>query len=96
MARITINTQILDGNLGDGWDDNYAAARRLAAPTTITINATEIDVSNYTDETLQGFAKYMTDEETYLCELADATPAEWVENMARTLGDARALEIIRA
>lgn len=30
MATITITTQILAGNLGDGWADNYAAAKALA------------------------------------------------------------------
>lgn len=30
MSTIIINTQILDGNLGDGWSDNYAAACALA------------------------------------------------------------------
>jgi hypothetical protein len=30
MATIYITTQILDGNLGDGWVDNYAAAQGLA------------------------------------------------------------------
>lgn len=33
MATITISTQILDGNLGDGWNDNYSAALGLAAYT---------------------------------------------------------------
>lgn len=28
--KITITTQILDGNLGDGWKDNYEAAKALA------------------------------------------------------------------
>lgn len=28
--KITITTQILDGNLGDGWNDNYEAANGLA------------------------------------------------------------------
>jgi hypothetical protein len=30
MSKITITTQILDGNLGDGWSDNYEAAEGLA------------------------------------------------------------------
>jgi hypothetical protein len=31
MTTITITAQILDGNLGDGWRDNYEAAQALAA-----------------------------------------------------------------
>lgn len=30
MATITITKQILDGNMGDGWNDNHAAARAFA------------------------------------------------------------------
>jgi hypothetical protein len=30
MACITVSTKILDGNLGDGWTDNYNAALALA------------------------------------------------------------------
>ena len=30
MTTITIRAQILDGNLGEGWPDNYAAAQALA------------------------------------------------------------------
>lgn len=30
MSKITITAQILDGNLGDGWADNYEAAKGLA------------------------------------------------------------------
>lgn len=30
MAHITVSTKILDGNLGDGWTDNYDAALALA------------------------------------------------------------------
>lgn len=30
MAAITIRTQILDGNLGEGWNDNFQAAEALA------------------------------------------------------------------
>lgn len=30
MATITITTQILSGNLGDGWSDNFEAAKGLA------------------------------------------------------------------
>src|SRR5664279_99771 len=30
MARITVSTKILAGNLGDGWTDNYVAALALA------------------------------------------------------------------
>ena len=30
MATITIRDTILDGNLGDGWSDQYAAANALA------------------------------------------------------------------
>lgn len=30
MTTITITAQILDGNLGDGWRDNYEAAQALA------------------------------------------------------------------
>ena len=30
MTTITIHAQILDGNLGEGWTDNYAAAQALA------------------------------------------------------------------
>ena len=30
MAIITVSTKILDGNLGDGWTDNYEAALALA------------------------------------------------------------------
>jgi hypothetical protein len=30
MATIYITTQILDGNLGNGWSDNHAAAQCLA------------------------------------------------------------------
>ena len=30
MSTITITAQILDGNLGDGWRDNYEAAEALA------------------------------------------------------------------
>lgn len=30
MTVISIRAQILDENLGDGWDDNYAAAQALA------------------------------------------------------------------
>ena len=30
MKRITVSTQILDGNLGDGWADNYESACGLA------------------------------------------------------------------
>ena len=30
MTTITIRAQILDGNLGDGWRDNYRAAQALS------------------------------------------------------------------
>lgn len=30
MSRITIRQTILDGNLGDGWADNYRAARAFS------------------------------------------------------------------
>lgn len=30
MKRITVSTQILDGNLGDGWNDNFDTANALS------------------------------------------------------------------
>jgi hypothetical protein len=46
MATININTQILDGNLGEGWADNYEAAQGLAEYTEKTWRAELNDLSN--------------------------------------------------
>lgn len=46
MATITISTQVLDGNLGDGWNDNYGAALALAK---YTENIWRNDLAEYAD-----------------------------------------------
>lgn len=38
MTKLTIRAEILEGNLGCGWYDNYAAARALAGATRMTWN----------------------------------------------------------
>ena len=45
--NITINTQILSGNLGDGWTDNNAAADALAD---YTENTWRADLAELIDE----------------------------------------------
>ena len=47
MATITISTQILDGNLGEGWKDNYETALALAE---YTEAIWENDLAEYANE----------------------------------------------
>ena len=48
--NITVRTQILDGNLGDGWRDNYSAAKALAE---FTEKIWRDDLHEYSDDDIE-------------------------------------------